>query len=566
LASRSSEPERGDEPPADLLEDGSDAPFHLLLRLGEMVVAGKPISAGWALAWCLNAPDIGLRTPARRCPLEFQRLFRTLYAREHGSGMVIKPNKTPLKLAYHPASASFGGSVVITPEPGVPDISVLQAPLRKLQALVEQCTTALEPYSRWLGRNPENRADLAGLALLPSELLSEKAHAPIDGLAKWLNEELGTTPTVVLPAAELIDRWSSEKPETLGKAGSSAMCGLLDKLSFGVEPDVRFAGPPLSRDMTAVLFRSAADAPSTPSLAYHGATILLQLAALIILADGSVDPAEERRLEEHLEQVLQLSEAERTRLRARLRWLLENKPTMAGLRKRLQELSVDHRRSFAGFLIGVAGADGRISPEETDLLRRLYPHLGLEPDDLYSHIHALATGGVESLPPPSGPVSMRPGVPVASGHRIPPRPAPDGPSAGEPPLRPITVGQAIVLDQAKVESKLAETAVVAALLGNIFVDEEPVAPASPNEPPAPGVVVGRVATLDAAHSAMLRALGERSQWPRAEVEAIAERYGLLPDGALETINEAVFEAVGEALVDGDDPIELNQELWKELVG
>lgn len=566
LATWSPDATRRAEPPAELLEDGPAAPFQLRLRLGELVAAGQPINAGWALAWCLNSQDIPLRTPARRCLSEFQRLFRALYEREHGDGIIIKPNKTLLRFEYRPASASFPGPVVFTPEPGVPDVTILQGPTRKLQDLAERCMTALEPYSRWLGRNPDGCDDLAGLALLPPELLAARTHAPIVQMTAWLEEKLGGAATVTLPATELIDRWCSEKPETLGKAGSAAACSLLDKLAFGLEPDVRFAGPSLSRETTAVLFRRPPDAPSAPSPAYQGATILLHLAALVIAADDSVDPAEERRLEERLEQVLQLSPGERTRLRARLRWLLENKPTMAGLRKRLEALSADHRRSFAEFLIGVAGADGRISPEEVDLLRRLYPLLGLDPDDLYGHIHALAAGGGEPLPPPSGPVSVRPGAPVASGHRIPPQPAAPGPPAGGRPLQPITVGQAILLDQAKVESKLAETAIVAALLGSVFVDEESAAPSPAPQPSALQAAGDHIATLDAAHSSLLRALGERDRWSRADIEALAERHGLLPDGALETINEAAFEAVGEALLDGDDPIELNLELWKELVG
>jgi hypothetical protein len=40
---------------------------------------------------------------------------------------------------------------------------------------------------------------------------------------------------------------------------------------------------------------------------------------------------------------------------------------------------------------------------------------------------------------------------------------------------------------------------------------------------------------------------------------------LLPIGALETINEASFDAVGEAILEGDDPIEINKFAMAEIL-
>jgi hypothetical protein len=41
--------------------------------------------------------------------------------------------------------------------------------------------------------------------------------------------------------------------------------------------------------------------------------------------------------------------------------------------------------------------------------------------------------------------------------------------------------------------------------------------------------------------------------------------GLLPDGALETLNEAAFEAVGEPVCEGSDPIEINRDAIEEML-
>ena len=56
-----------------------------------------------------------------------------------------------------------------------------------------------------------------------------------------------------------------------------------------------------------------------------------------------------------------------------------------------------------------------------------------------------------------------------------------------------------------------------------------------------------LAGLDAAHSGLLRRLAAKTVWPRIEVERLAGELGLLPDGALEVINEAAFDRCGAPL-------------------
>jgi tellurite resistance protein len=557
LMTSPADPTRKDEPPPELLEGRDTDPIDLRRRLGELADARRPIPPGWALAWSLHDPSIHLRTPARRCMSEFQRLFRDTYSRVFGEGMVIEPVAAPLEVTYSPASASFGGSITIPRQPMVPDVASMAGPVARLRKIVEQCATELEPYSRWVGRNPDRPTDLSGLALLPGELLDPKSEPELDRLTSWLGKQLADAPVASISASELIDLWTPDKPDTLGKPECIGLCSMLDKLSFGLEPDVRFGGPKLERDMSAAVFRHPAAGTSTPSASYRGATILLHLATLVAAADDSISPVEKERLEGHLENALGFSEDERARMRAHLRWLLETNPSMAGLKRRLEALPPDHRRSFAEFLIIVAGADGSISPEEIDVLRRVYPALGFEPDDVYGHIHALAAVGEVQSIPAVGPVTVRPAAPSPGGRRIP---RPDEVSA-----KPISAGEAIRLDQARIQRKLVETAAVAALLGSVFTDDEP-APAVPQPADAAqSTSQASIRCLDAAHSSFLSALGERPSWSRVEVETLAEGLGLLPDGAIEVINEAAFDNVGEAVVEGEDPLELNQAVWKELV-
>jgi hypothetical protein len=104
---------------------------------------------------------------------------------------------------------------------------------------------------------------------------------------------------------------------------------------------------------------------------------------------------------------------------------------------------------------------------------------------------------------------------------------------------------------------MAETAAVGAILRGVFATDDEPAVVSP--------ATAAVAGLDAAHSEFLRTLAARTTWPRAELEAGAARLRLMLDGALELINERAFDACGLAACEGEDPVETNPDVLKELL-
>jgi hypothetical protein len=59
-------------------------------------------------------------------------------------------------------------------------------------------------------------------------------------------------------------------------------------------------------------------------------------------------------------------------------------------------------------------------------------------------------------------------------------------------------------------------------------------------------------------------LAGRGSWARVELEAECAGLGLLPDGAVDTLNEAAYERVGDPLVDGDDPITIDPGVAQEM--
>lgn len=534
------------EPPRT--RDGFQVPLNVKIALGAFAAEGKAIPPEWAYAWAITAPEIRLRTPAQRCPKELEELFRIRYAEAFpGGGLKVKPNRTKIQASYHPSSPTFLGSVALS-LPNLPDVTSLTAPLRKLQEIVDRTQQDLDVYSRWVGRTGDVESP-AALALLPPELAQGREGEEVRRFRAWVEERLAGGDSAVVRASDLAERWPCQMEGKIARRDAEMLAAFLAGRGYGLEPDVRFGGP-VPGNGAAVLFRLAAGPEPEPGPGYHAAAVLLHMAVAIAAADGAVSEREERHLLDHLESALQLAPTERTRLKAHLRWLATAPPGLAGLKKRIAPLAESQRRSIGQFLVTVAGADGHVGAEELKLLSRIYPLLGLEAQSVYSDVHALAAA---EAPPAVEPVTVIPAGPRPDEFRIPP-----------PSPRPAGVA----LDPRKVQDKLAESESLAGLLEGIFgEEEEPLRPAAPKPlETVPGAAgPPPVAGLDGAHSALLRRLAEKTSWSRMEIEQLAAELGLLPDGALELINEAAFERSGAPLLEGEETLEIDGQVLEEIL-
>jgi hypothetical protein len=111
----------------------------------------------------------------------------------------------------------------------------------------------------------------------------------------------------------------------------------------------------------------------------------------------------------------------------------------------------------------------------------------------------------------------------------------------------------------RVQQTIEETRAVATLLAGILTDDEAL---TPEPPPATEAAVGG---LDGPHSTLARVLAKQDSWGRNELEALAAQHGLLPDGAIDVINEAALDRTGEVLFDGDDPVTIVRPVAEELL-
>nr|WP_269454285.1 TerB N-terminal domain-containing protein [Saccharothrix espanaensis] len=521
-------------------------PLTLRVGLGRFAAEGRPLPVEWAWSWAMLHPEIYARTPATRCPDEFRALFTTRYRARCPDGLRIRSLKSRVDFSYRPAS---GGLRSTTWHLDVPDVFTSAAPTKVLKALVDSCTDDLDAYSRLIGRRPEAAGTLPALALLPDELFT----GDLAGLRPLRELVDRTLPDDVrqarLELADLTSLWPARTPGKFAKADAVGLAQLLDKFGIGIEPDVRLGGP-LQSAGAAVLFRVTAAQSATTTPEYTAAATLLHLAAVVSAADDDVSTAERDHLVSHLETSLHLTPGERIRLTAHLDWLLASKLKLTGLTKRLGVLTDGQRAHVAEFATAIAAADGVVSPAEVDTLRKIYKLLGQEPDAVYAELHALTSASTRPAPAVE-PVVVMPADTGPTGYLIPPPPTPDLP-----------VG-VMRLDPALVEATMRESAAVAALLAEVFAEEpEDAAPPSP----APVVAVDLVGLLDAAHSTLLRELSTRPSWTRLEFDALCAEANLMPEGALDVLNEAAVDAADEPVVEDDgDRLLINDYALGELL-
>lgn len=132
------------------------------------------------------------------------------------------------------------------------------------------------------------------------------------------------------------------------------------------------------------------------------------------------------------------------------------------------------------------------------------------------------------------------------------------------------------LNMESVQHKIAETTKVQELLQTHFQEED--APASPvRSSVVPAVVASGSASalpataanpfhvLDNSRFVLLNMLLQKPVWKLAEIAIVAAPLGLMASAALEQFNDMAYEACDEPIFEGDDPVEVNIALAKELL-
>jgi uncharacterized tellurite resistance protein B-like protein len=506
-------------------ERSYELPFRMLYGLGCFIRDKQPIPLEWALRWAYLEPTIYLRTPATRCKKEFEAAFAHVYEQRYGEGLVIPPNKTILKLKYQTAWHMFRASNNECVFAGIPDVRALSSPQQSLREIVEESTTMLDAYSRLLGRNPAKAGTLEAYLALPPVLWPENAKEEFGRLQSSLAGKLDP-----VSCQMLFEQLGCAEVATLGKVVDLARN--LVQLSIGFEPDVLAGARRPKASDTVVLFPlSTKEGPDRTSSQYKKASLMVALYACVALADGHASESESEAVDKAISMWTHLHADLRTRLRAQYRLQVHQPASVASLRTKLTSLAPDERIQFALSMSSLANTDSCVSPEEVKLLEWIYRTLELEPQLLYSHLHVGSSKPESSISPFQSP--ERP-----NGHRV-------------------------ILDKERIGEVQRETNVVSEMLASVFVEEETDVPelSYQEEPDESVSTTGdgpHLPGLDPALYGFLKLLMQKPEWARMDLVNAASQMQIMLDGALERINEASLDFFGEPLIEGDDPIFVQQ--------
>lgn len=526
-------PARLYEKPVPAFPKTYELPLYLRLALGQAAVDGAPVPSHLALAWARLEPNISLRTPATRCAEEFERLFAIKYAEAFGAGMVMPRNRTKLKLVYRPASAGFRGyeQLKLTFR-DTPDVTVLTAPVKKLQDVVEAATKPLEPFSRLVGKSPDAKASLEALLQLPAPLWPEAALKALQDLKTRMGDGM-----VAMPFQDLLSALGAKTAFTKDK--TVLLARTLESANVGLEPDVLGGAKVPKPEEKVVLFAlPPSDQQPRANGPYLAAALTLQLASAVASADGEFGTKEMSHLRETVLSWSHLTPSQTRRLLAHLRLLMQAPASLTSLKKKFEPLDLSVKETVASFMATVAQSDGVVSPAEVKMLERVYKALGVDSKKVFSDVHAVAAG--------TKPTAAAVAKVEESGFK---------------------------LDPARVAELQKDTEKVSALLANIFTEAqeradeaaaESVEVESETEPTESTESPKGLLGLDEAHSALARMMLSRPQWSREELLDVAADLDLMLDGALEHINEAAFEAHDMALFEGDDPVTVNAEILEKV--
>ncbi|MDZ7688595.1 MAG: TerB N-terminal domain-containing protein [Halobacteriales archaeon] len=535
-----------------------ELPLGLRVKIGRQIANGEPVDPELAYDWLLQAPDTSLRTPAKRCEDKFKDLFLLRYEERFDGGLTKKANKTPLKVSYSPASSCLPQQEEVEIE-GVPDISALSAPTRKFQEIANECCEELDSYSRYVGKT-QDRDSLEALSLLPKPVLNQRETDRLNEFREAIEDELGESEMVETTLNLFFEHWSIKKGEDIEKRDLRRLANLLEKLGFGIEPDVRFSAPSRGWREPAVLYRLPPDTSAEDSAISEGIRLIQKLAVKIVLANDEVAPEQTEYLAENLGRFLKLSEVDQVRLNAHRRWLILDSPTLHGVRQRAEDLPEDQKPQIANFLTALACSDGDIDTNEIQELSKIYPMLGLNEDLVHTHLHQLQT---ETNRDDDEPVTIRKPESTTEGYEIPEVESDEESSTAE-----------IELDQGRVDRTLEESQEVSEFLSDIFEDEEndkeqrekegdrsEAQKADSTSDSTQTVAAG----LDEDHQQFLTTLSQKEHWSREEIEEVAQEQGLFPDAAIDVINDHAFESLETQLIEGKDTIMVKQELANEIL-
>lgn len=506
-------------PDIKMIRENLHIPSAVRFSLAASAEKGDPLDAETALAWVKTRPDFRLRTPAKRCSEEFSALFAIRYRQKFGKGLRIKPGDSDLLLSYQTLNIS------LDPCPrtryDLTDPWTLKAPFKKLAELADSCTDELAPLSRFLAGKNASRESARAFALLPRDLDALFPNPGVENLRSWVSDDLSRGSAVMIPVTFVFEDLGEEVPLKFGAKEAKLLSDALERAGFGVAPHAVFhREKPYAGGRIAVFDGGHGDG-FIPSDAFERVRTLLDVAHMFTQMDYYVDSLGEHCL---LKQMIYhddvLTETEKRSLEAYLLWRMDHPTHIRQIVALLKPLSEKRKIAYGRFLVTLAAAEGCLIPDAIDQLEKLYRSAGVRGPEIMDAVRVVF------------------------------------PFSAEPPD---THSQA--LDHNLINAYEDETREIRTVLEKVFEDadetrDEAVAARAESAAPFSG--------LDQDHAFLCGKLVAGGALSAGEFRQMCDELRLMPEGAVEMINDWTFERVGAPLVRSEDSVLVDPEVAEEI--
>jgi tellurite resistance protein len=317
-------------------------------------------------------------------------------------------------------------------------------------------------------------------------------------------------------------------------ADGRTLVSLLADAGLSVEPDASLLAQAYRPTDALAVYSPAAPADLKASPNYQGAAGVLAMCGLVTVADGRLDPDEIGRTWDCVADAFKLTSPDRLRFESLLKALQKNADCLwRALPKVVAQLKPEFKEWAAEVAVYVAVRNGALGSSERAVLDRIFQTIGIETETQRQIIGKYVAAAPE--------VTVLHADPQPIGEKISP------PSTG------------LKLDMNRVAAISQETKEVVAKLSSIM-EEKDVKAEVTEAPVAAPVASSSFAALNPNYTGIYQALISRREWTKTEFGQLASKYKLMPVGVTDVINAWAEDALGDFLLQGDDPVIIQTEL------
>lgn len=505
----------------------------VLAHIGKTVEEGRPINGKWLLN--LYVVYEKYRTTIKRMFPEFKALFISLFNETYPQGMIVNPPDDELFISYRPLSSRY--LLDLYQFTGfIGDVTYEMKPLSVAYEIADEAELILGKFSRYLGRFPKSRGELAAHLLLPERIRNQFHCEKAVEISSWAQKQSRQGCTARFQ--EVVQRVEGAAPGgRITKSQTIKLIDVLAGLSIGMAPDPRLTMYSPKPEDSVILYEFGKFALPINEVSEKYWNIFRQLAvACFVVQEKSGSTVHEPHALQTLISNSKLASAEKIRLTNNLIWMLRVPPTLPMLRQNLKALSQSAQQELVQMALSMAVIHGNASPQRVEAVKKVYKLLGLDVANVYSDLHSRSTGDEPVVVRSGGKSKQTYGIPAEGGSR-----------------------DKFELDSKRIDSVLDDTARVSSVLGEIFTNDVQTLQSDQSDhsnEQFPG--------LDHQHASLILELIQRNHWDDEEFEKLAGSFNLMPGGALETLNEWAFEKYDEPLLEEYDGYNLNLGLAEQL--